>query len=920
MHFKHAALAAATLPLQASLTFAQGTSSSSSTATASSNYSIPAASIAPIINSTGIVPPNLVDLAANALAGLVASTQQILVLALSQAGMPVIKLTNPELYYTYGKSPAVFPSPQGTGSGDWASAYEKAKAMVAKMTNEEKNAIVAPGASNKLCAGFTGSVERLGFPGICLNDGPSGLRGPDGSNQSGFPAQLAVGASWNRALAYSRAEQMGKEFKAKGVNVALGPVIGPLGRVAKGGRNWEGFSNDPYLAGGLADPTIRGLQQNVIADAKHFIVNEQETNRNPFLNGLLSIIGVNLNNSVSSNVDDQTMHELYLWPFYDAVKAGVGSVMGSYNRINNSYGCQNSKTLNGLLKTELGFQGFTLSDWYAQHTGIASANAGLDMVMPSDIYWGNNTLANAVKNGSVNSTRLDDMATRILAAWYRYAPLDKPGITNYNDTDARDSRSAEVAFQSAVEGHVLVKNANNALPLKKPSSMSIFGWDAISGYNTSESDDALYGSSLQNTRKYTNGDDFNDINALLFFGAVGPANASMPEIAFNGTLISGGGSGGIHPAAVISPFDALSQQAKLDGTTLHTDFTANQNPAVQNPAGPCLVIINAQSSESADRSTLADVYSDTLVTNVANKCSNTIVIIHNAGIRLVDRWIDHTNVTAAIFAHPPGQATGSSLVEILYGKQSPSGRLPYTVARQESDYGDLLNPTLPTAEDPQYSQSNFTEGVFIDYKHFIKNNISPRYAFGYGLTYSNFTYSNLAITLNSNVSHAVTPPDSLSPTTVAPEGGLASLYDVLYTVSVTVRNRGSVAAAEVAQLYLTIPNSGVDKQLRGFDKYLIQPGASQTYTFPLRRRDLSRWDVVSQDWKLQDQGGQYKVMVGRSVLDIALTGGFGVSGGVTVDSSSDPKGAAAGLINGGSSSSLLLLGVAAGFAGWLAWV
>ena len=176
-----------------------------------------------------------------------------------------------------------------------------------------------------------------------------------------------------------------------------------------------GFTNDPYLAGQLVDPAVRGLQQSVVACVKHFIGNEQETNRNPFLQGFLAPLGISLNNSVSSNIDDKTIHELYLFPFYDAVFAGVGSVMGSYQRVNNSYACQNSKILNGLLKMELGFQGFTLSDWYGQHTGIASADAGLDMVMPSDLYWGNDQLATAVKNGSMNGNRLDDMATRILA-------------------------------------------------------------------------------------------------------------------------------------------------------------------------------------------------------------------------------------------------------------------------------------------------------------------------------------------------------------------------------------------------------------------------------------------------------------------------------------------------------------------------
>lgn len=218
----------------------------------------------------------------------------------------------------------------------------------------------------------------------------------------------------------------------------------------------------------------------------------------------------------------------------------------------------------------------------------------------------------------------------------------------------------------------------------------------------------------------------------------------------------------------------------------------------------------------------------------------------------------------------PGQASGDALVEILYGRQSPSGRLPYTVAKNAADYGSLLNPTFATAEDPQYSQSDFTEGVFIDYRQFVQQGITPRFPFGYGLTYSNFTYSSLSISKNSTANFALMPPDAVNSTNKAPEGGLASLYDILATLTVDVENSGNVTASEVAQLYIGIPNSGVSKALRGFDKFSIAPGGSVTYSFPLRRRDLSIWDVLVQQWMLQD--GTYEVYVGKSVLDIQLTG------------------------------------------------
>jgi len=217
---------------------------------------------------------------------------------------------------------------------------------------------------------------------------------------------------------------MGKEFRAKGVNIALGPVVGPLGRTVLGGRNWEGISNDPYLAGALAAETVRGIQSTgVITSTKHYVGNEaslafldfripltrsqQETNRQITQNSANQVVS-----AISANIDDKTLHELYLWPFQDAVHAGTGNIMCSYNTVNNSYACHNSKLLNGILKEELGFQGFVVTDWLAQHSGVASALAGLDMAMPAPYEdWGQE-LVKSVTNGSVPMSRVDDMATR----------------------------------------------------------------------------------------------------------------------------------------------------------------------------------------------------------------------------------------------------------------------------------------------------------------------------------------------------------------------------------------------------------------------------------------------------------------------------------------------------------------------------
>lgn len=250
-------------------------------------------------------------------------------------------------------SPIVYPSPQGYGAGNWSDAYDKARAMVAKMSLEEMNSVTYGIPDSKTgCVGVSGGVHRLGFPGLCLHDAGNGVRNTDGVNA--YASGLHVGASWNATLAYERAQYMGVEFKNKGVNVALGPVVGPIGRISEGGRNWEGFGADPYLDGILGAQSVIGLQESVISSVKHFVAYEQETNRNPASTNGKTV------QSISANVDDQTMHELYLWPFQDLIHAGAGCVMCSYNRINNTYACENSKTMNALLKGELNFQGFVV--------------------------------------------------------------------------------------------------------------------------------------------------------------------------------------------------------------------------------------------------------------------------------------------------------------------------------------------------------------------------------------------------------------------------------------------------------------------------------------------------------------------------------------------------------------------------------
>jgi beta-glucosidase len=330
-------------------------------------------------------------------------------------------------------------------------------------------------------------------------------------------------------------------------------------------------------------------------------------------------------------------------------------------------------------------------------------------------------------------------------------------------------------------------------------------------------------------------------------------------------MITGGGSGSNTPSYVISPFHTISDRIAKNRGTLRWDFESeNPYPPYVNSEA-CLVFVNAYASESFDRTSLTEEFSDNLILNVAANYTNTIVVKHSAGIRTVDSWITHLNITAVLFAGLPGQESGNSLVDILYGDVAPSGKLPYTVAKAENDYGALLNSSVSFDYFPQ---DDFEEGLYIDYRAFDKHGIEPRFEFGFGLSYTLFAYADL------DIGHVANGTGEYPDESVAiVQGGHPQLWeDVLY-VSANITNTGGIAAAEVAQLYVGIPDAPL-RQLRGFEKLMVEPGKSAMASFTLTRRNLSVWDVVAQQWRLQR--GEYAVWVGASSRDLRLNGTFTV--------------------------------------------
>ncbi|KAH7316988.1 glycoside hydrolase family 3 protein [Stachybotrys elegans] len=701
----------------------------------------------------------------------------------------------------------------------WTAALAKARTALGRLSASEKVGIVSGvGWHDGNCVGNVSPVSSIGFPSLCLQDGPLGVR--YASSVTAFTPGVQAASTWDRDLIRQRGQFMGEEARGTGVNVLLGPVAGALGKIAEGGRNWEGFSPDPYLTGICMADTIEALQAaGVQANAKHYILNEQELNRE----------------TMSSNVDDRTMHELYLWPYADAVRANVASVMCSYNKVNGTWACENEGAMNRLLKTELGFPGYILTDWNAQHTTVESANTGLDMSMPGTDYNGGNrlwgpALTSAISSGRVSQSRVDDMVVRILAGWYLVGQDSNYPRVNFAANVQANHRDNVRAV--ARDGIVLLKNDDNILPLRRPSTLAVVGSGAVIGDHA--------------------------------------RNQCSDHGCNSGALGMGWGSGTVNYPYFVAPYDAIRTRASSDGTTVTLSGTDDTNSGANAARGKdiALVFITADSGEGyltvennvGDRINLDPWHNgNDLVAAVAGANSNVVVVVHSVGAIILERILALPNVKAIVWAGLPSQESGNALVDVLYGDTNPSGKLVYTIARSASDY----NAKVSRGDD------NYSEGLFIDYRHFDNAGITPRYEFGFGLSYTTFSYSDISVTSTARSGPATGP--------IVP-GGRQDLFDTVATVTARITNSGSVAGAEVAQLYVTYPSgapSTPPRQLRGFDKIRLAAGASGTVTFDIRRRDLSYWDVRSQRWVVP--AGTFQVVVGASSRDIKLRGSITVA-------------------------------------------
>ncbi|KAF4880126.1 putative beta-glucosidase D [Colletotrichum siamense] len=757
--------------------------------------------------------------------------------------------------------------------GDFNDAYEKAKAFVATLDNAAKVSIITGQSVT------SNSTSGSSWTALANKDGVSGIN--YAFYVSGFTMANALTMSWNRELIEQQFRAIGDEFYGMGYNLINGPEPGPLGRVPYGGRTPESFAADPYLTGIAMGKAISGMNSaGVIAGGRHFLLNEQETNRSSGISATTSAV-------YTSNADDKTIHELYSWPFADGVKSGMMAVMCGMTRVNGTLCCENNDLISKVLKKEMGFLGLVFPDVNSQSTSYGSANAGLDY--GSSNYWTEDILNAGINNGSFTQDRLDDMAIRNVIGYYSVG-LDngEQPETVSSSTEYRDVRGnhSKLIRQVAGESIVLLKNSNTSglgLPLKKPRTISLFGahaGPALAGpnqpFSVQGTDSDVYQGHLASgtgsgqlslpylvtpfqaiTARAIEDNSMiwwllNNTYTSTSSGGMGGGGGSPPG-GMTGNATTGGGMGGGNSTGGGMGGGGGGGLGNLGQGTATTPSFSNyaENSEV------CLVFMNSYSGEGGDRSLLYDDEQDAMVTSVASNCNNTVVIVNTAGPRVLDAWIENENVTAVLYSGLLGQESGNAITDVLYGDVNPSAKVTHTIAKKATDYPAQICLT---------EVCEFSEGVYIDYRYFDSKNTTVRFPFGHGLSYTTFSYDKVDATATNQ-----TALSSKYPTGALFPGGQADLWDEVVSVKTKVQNTGAIEGSEVAQLYVTFPAEAAQptRVLRGFEKVNVASGQSGDVTFSLRRRDLSYWDTTAQQWAVAK--GTYTFSVGASSRDIRGT-------------------------------------------------
>lgn len=787
--------------------------------------------------------------------------------------------------------------------------------LLQRMTLEEKIDMLGG-------TGFeTKPVVRLGIPTFKMADGPAGVRG---NKSTAFPSGIALAATWDTSLMRRIGTAIGEEAIGNDRNTLLGPCVN-IQRVPHGGRNFESFGEDPFLASRIATEYIKGVQSTgVVATVKHFAVNNQETERS----------------RINVKVGERALREIYLPAFEASVReAGVLAVMDAYNRVNGSYCTANAHLNIDILKKEWGFQGVLMSDWGATHSTVEAANGGLDLDMPSGEFL-NRSLLRCVKEGKVTEATIDDKVARMLRVMMTAGFFDAPRKAEPSLVDSPRHRALN--REAARDGIVLLKNDGALLPFDRTKLRSL----AVIGPNAAAARTGGGGSSLVNVTyaisplegiraaagkdcavAYAPGcsieGDLTPIDSTLLHpsterlnacGLVGEyfANASLAgapvatrldqNISFDWM------DGAPHPTVRADSFSVRwtgvfvpresgtysIQVASDDGNRLYIDdrlliddwndhgvfFTsatvtlerervyrirleyydkggsasvqlglklrardeyaeAVRAAATSDAAVVCVGLSRHQESEGFDRKTLELPEEQVgLIVAVSRVNPRTVVVLNSGAPVLMLPWVQ--DVHALIEQWYPGQEGGNALADILFGEANPCGKLPCTFAGSWEDcsaYGSYPG----TPEETEYN-----DDILVGYRHFDAKKIEPLFPFGHGLSYTTFLYTDFGIEAQG-------------------EGSVS--------VTFTVRNTGSRAGAEIAQVYVEGPATGLPrapKELKGFSKVALAPGEEQSVTVRLDRRMFALFDPAQSDWVIEP--GVYQILVGSSSRLIRFSG------------------------------------------------
>ena len=700
---------------------------------------------------------------------------------------------------------------------------ERVEDALARMTLEEKVGMTT--AQSKFSSR---GVPRLGIPEVWHTDGPHGIRPEvlwDEWDQAGwtndsctaFPALINLAATWDKEMSLLYGRSIGEEARYRKKDILLGPGIN-ICRTPLNGRNFEYMGEDPYLAGQMVVPYVKGVQENgVAACVKHYAVNNQEFQRTQ-------------SNSV---VDDRTLYEIYLPAFKAAVQEGnAWAIMGSYNLYNGQFNCHNKKLLVDILKGEWGFDGVVVSDWGGCRDDEEAVLNGLDIEMGT---WTNGLTGAAsdgyrnyhmadpylkgLREGTYTTKELDDKVRRILRTIFRTSMRPEP---NYGRFVCPEHYQAARDISAA--GVVLLKNDNNTLPLNVPEGGKIL----LVGENVVKKMVVGGGSSNLKTAYEVNPlegiqNAYGDKAEVVWArGYVGDTSTSYNAVDTGQDLTDNR-----------SPEVLIAEAVEAAKDADYVIFVGGLNKSAH------------QDNESTDRLQITLPYGQEKVIEALAEVAENLVVVNISGSAVAMPWAD--KVGAIVQGWYGGTETGNALADVLTGKVNPSGRLPFSVPFCYEDGPIKTERQYPGIKEPgdQYWQTHYDEGVYVGYRWYDTKEIPVQFPFGHGLSYTTFEYSN---------AKAAKPSMTVSGT---------------LKVSVDVANTGDYDGAEVVQLYIADPEASVDrpaKELKGFEKVFLKAGHKKTVTFEIDAEDLSWFDADKHEWVAEP--GEFQALFARSAGDV----------------------------------------------------